>query len=132
MSTISTMGLSPAALWPLFVLTLALLALSLALLALPREAGAVAVPSAGGDVALAVENVGDDATWSNTPPAIIAASQDEEGGWTWSETPPVVTTVVTSDGGANWHNSIPVKVVTGTALNDPGWNQRVPAQAVAG
>ena len=115
----------------LLLLMLAFFALFLILLALPWVAGASADAFTSGEIAVAFDHVGDEATWANAPPAIIAASEDGEGGQTWSETPPSIITAGTGDGGSGWFNSAPEIVLSSTAQSDPVWSQAVPPQAAA-
>jgi hypothetical protein len=103
-----------AALRPLHLLIVTLLTVSLVFLALPNWARA-----------------SHEATWSNSAPAIVAASRVEEGGPTWSETPPSIIGVWPGDGGSSWYNSAPEIVLSSTAQHNPAWSQSVPPQAAA-
>jgi hypothetical protein len=115
----------------LLLLTLGFLALSLLVAALPSYVWAAEDASSGGRASAASEEGGDEATWSNTPPAIIKASEDEEGGSTWSETPPTIITADVDDGESSWSNSPPEIVALSTAEYDLTWNRTVPLEAVA-
>ena len=115
----------------LLLLTLGVLARSLIAAALPWDAWAAEDAFSGGGAAAASEDAGDEATWSNTPPAIVTASEDEEGGLTWSETAPTIITAGAGEGGSTWSNSAPEIVASSTAQYDLSWNSIVPLEAAA-